>query len=236
MDIKTKMRPLIGTEWTDAGVFPFKELSTVNKEIKSIPGKGKVLPDTKEKIWKAFKECPYDKVRVVVIGMDPYHTVLKNGECVATGLCFQTSTADKMPPSLKRILKEIEDDCYTGEFDPERLEIPDNELWGPRLANQGVLMLNTALTVTQGSPGAHTKAWKPFTRKLIQTLDKEKKSLIWLLMGNHAKSFKDLIKNGEIVESGHPSPLNSKKTFLGSKPFSRVNEKLNNINSTKINW
>lgn len=178
-------------------------------------------------LFKVFRVTPYKSLKVIVLGQDPYH-----GLGQYDGLAFSNSTLDKPQPSLRNILKEVEDDAYDG-FALTR--VADYSLYN--WAEQGVLLINTALTVRAGQPGTHMHIWKPFTSFLIGKLQ-EKNDLVWLLWGNHAANYKELITNtthAKII-SGHPSPLNTTNPFIGSKPFSRCNEELRARNLEEIIW
>lgn len=180
----------------------------------------------KEDVFKAFNLTPLEGVKVVILGQDPYYSY--QGQ--ATGLAFGVPDYANIPPSLKNILKEAEDDWYNGlnlHYDPTL------ESW----AKQGVLLLNTALTVEKNKPGAHTKEWQQFTKTVLEKLQ-TKDNIIYVLWGNHAIGFKKFITNPTsfIIESAHPSPLSAYRGFLGSKPFSKINNQLLLINKTPIAW
>ncbi|TCG10895.1 uracil-DNA glycosylase [Mycoplasma todarodis] len=160
-----------------------------------------------------------DSPKVVILGQDPYH---QPGQ--ANGLAFSVNPGVKLPPSLKNIFKELKSDLGI-----ERT-CGDLSDW----KDQGIMLLNTSLTVEEGKPGSHILKWKKFTTNLISELGKEK-DIVWILWGNHAKSFKHLIE-GHILESSHPSPLGARHSFFGSKPFSRTNQLLKSMNKKEINW
>ncbi len=157
--------------------------------------------------------------KVVILGQDPYH---QPGQ--ANGLAFSVNLGVKLPPTLRNIFKELRND-----LDIKRT-CGDLSDW----KEQGIMLLNTSLTVEEGKPGSHIKKWKDFTTNLIQELGKNQE-IIWILWGNHAKSFKPFIR-GHIIESSHPSPLGARHSFFGSKPFSRTNQLLENMNKEKIKW
>lgn len=167
-----------------------------------------------EDIFKAFRETDYNKVKVVILGMDPYH------DGSATGLCF-INKSSKVPPSLQNIVKEVNTDI--GEF-----KVNDMLEW----PSKGVLMLNAALTVEKGKAGSHLKLWENFTKNVIEELNK-RDGIVWILWGKNAQEFKKYIsEKHHIIEGGHPSPLNRTGNFLGGKYFSRANEYL----EEKIEW
>lgn len=176
-------------------------------------------------VFRALNECPPDKLKVVILGQDPYH------DGSATGLAFDNRIHQKLSPSLRNILKEIGEDV--GVYDGGQ----PSESYLDDLPYQGVLLLNTALTVEKGKAGSHTEQWKPFTTQLLTDIQKLD-NIVWILWGNHAKSFKDLITNTThyIIEGGHPSPLNRSVPFAGGKYFSRCNEFLKSTNQSPIKW
>ena len=183
--------------------------------------KYKIYPP-KEKVFEAFKLTPFDKVKVVVLGMDPYHNPNQ-----AMGLSFSV-LGSILPPSLKNIYKEMESDLkinppLTGDLS--------------YLAEQGVLLLNSALTVRESSPGSHMKHWTPFTDAMIASLNQHKDNVVYILWGNFAKAKKSLITNPTsfVIESAHPSPFSCMK-FFGTKPFSRANQFLIEKNISPIEW
>lgn len=198
------------------------ELRLQGKQI--IPVKGSTL------LFKAFRVTPFNKVKAVILGMDVYHT-MDNGIPVYDGLAFSNSLSFKPQPSLRNILKEVEDDVYNG-CNPDRLADYSLYDW----AEQGVLLINVAHTVEVGKPGSHLKLWQPFTKKILNTLQK-KRDLIWILWGNSAKEYKQYITNKShfIIEGVHPSPLAGGK-FFGGKYFSRCNEQLKALGKEEIAW
>ena len=176
----------------------------------------------KNDIFKAFILTPVDKVKVVIIGQDPYF----NGS--ATGLAFANL---KLPisPSLINIIKEIRTDIY----DNKNVKIePDLEHW----AKNGVLLLNSALTVRRNDAGSHILAWKSFTARVLEILQNNP-TIIYLLWGKYAESFIPYIKNkSNILIAGHPSPLNITNPFKGCKHFSTTNAMLVNMKKSAIKW
>jgi uracil-DNA glycosylase len=183
----------------------------------------KVYPDPKN-IFRAFDLCPFDKVKVVIIGQDPYH-----GERQANGLAFAVNSSEKIPPSLKNIFKEIESDIGMK-------PIQDGDL--SRWAKQGVLLLNATLTVEGGAPGSHQdKGWEEFTDAAIKTLSEHRVGLVFILWGNYAKKKGIHIDRHKhfVLESAHPSPFSVKK-FSGCKHFSRTNDYLRGEGKSEIDW
>ncbi len=177
-------------------------------------------------LFNAFTMTPFEKVRVVILGQDPYH-----GPNQAHGLCFSVSKGVKPPPSLVNIYKELAQDI-------DGFEKP----WHGCLthwANQGVLLLNTVLTVEQGEPNSHAHlGWERFTDKVIATLNREKEGLVFLLWGKHAE------KKGKIIDrrrhyvllSAHPSPLSARRGFFGCQHFSKTNQYLVEKGEKPIDW
>jgi uracil-DNA glycosylase len=176
-------------------------------------------------VFRAFDLCPFDKVKVVIIGQDPYH-----GEKQANGLCFAVHEEMRLPPSLKNIFKEIEADLGT-----KPLSSGDLSRW----ANQGVLLLNSTLTVRAGTPGSHQgKGWEEFTDAVIQKLSAEKENLVFILWGNYAKQ-KGKVINRErhlVLESQHPSPFSAYNGFFGCRHFSKTNKFLKEKGLGEIEW
>lgn len=184
--------------------------------------KYQVFPPKKE-VFNAFKMTPFDKVKVVIIGQDPY---IKTNE--AHGLAFSSKSSYR-PPSLRNIFKELNDDIGVVAAPGSRLDS-----W----AKQGVLLLNSALTVRAGEPNAHSKYWQPFTDRIIQEIDKNRDNIVYILWGAFARSKKTLLANDKklVIESSHPSPLGAHVSFFGSKPFSKTNEFLVSKNIEPIDW
>jgi len=187
-----------------------------------------VYPPT-EDMFKAFKLCPWEDTRVVIIGQDPYHT-----PGYANGLAFSSGEANKLPPSLRNILTELENDIFDG-FNINIYEKYDLTPW----AKQGVLLINTALTVEKGKAGSHSDIWPKFTEAVLTALQ-DKTGVIYVLWGNHAKSYKSLIReeHNYILEAAHPSPFSAHKGFYGCKHFSKINEIIEAQNGPefKIDW
>ncbi|WP_303676159.1 uracil-DNA glycosylase [uncultured Muribaculum sp.] len=178
------------------------------------------------KIFAAFDECPFDKVKVVILGQDPYH-----GPGQAHGLCFSVGNGVALPPSLVNIFKEVQDDLKL----PEASTDGDLSRW----ARQGVLLLNSTLTVEAHRPTSHQgKGWETFTDEVIMRLNRDREHLVFILWGSYA------IKKGAFIDrnrhlvltSPHPSPLSAYRGFFGSHPFSRANQYLVQHNETPINW
>jgi uracil-DNA glycosylase len=184
----------------------------------------KIYPD-QDKVFEAFRLTPFNEVKVVILGQDPYH-----GAGQAHGLCFSVQKEMKIPPSLVNIFKELKIDLG--------IEPP---LHG-NLANwalQGVLMLNTVLTVEDSKAGSHhQKGWEKFTDKVIEVINMEKDHVVFILWGSPAqkKAAKVDPKKHLILKSVHPSPLSVYRGFSGSKPFSQVNAYLKSHRRSEIDW
>lgn len=185
----------------------------------------KTIFPPKEKIFNALQTTPYDKVKVVIIGQDPYHGI---GE--AHGMCFSVNPGIKIPPSLMNIYKELNRDLGC--------KIPNNG-YLVKWANQGVLLLNSVLTVEKDKPASHqNKGWEIFTDRIIEELNKSQTPIVFLLWGNFAKQKARLITNKKhlILTSSHPSPFSVKYGFEGCSHFSKANKFLASNNLTPIDW
>lgn len=185
----------------------------------------KTIFPPKEKIFNALQTTPYDKVRVVIIGQDPYHGI---GE--AHGMCFSVNPGIKIPPSLMNIYKELNRDLGC--------KIPNNG-YLVKWAKQGVLLLNSVLTVEKDRPASHqNKGWEIFTDRIIEELNKSQTPIVFLLWGNFAKQKARLITNKKhlILTSSHPSPFSVKYGFEGCSHFSKANKFLASNNLTPIDW
>ena len=177
-----------------------------------------------ENIFDALRFTDYDKVKVVILGQDPYHGL---GE--AHGLSFSVQRGIKMPPSLLNIFKELKSDLG---FNRTLTDLTD---W----AKQGVLLLNSIMTVEKDKPLSHkNKGWETFTDNIIRYLNERDKPIVFILWGNFARSKKSIITNShhKIIESAHPSPLSASRGFFGTKPFSRCNEYLKDFGVEEIKW
>lgn len=181
-----------------------------------------ILPP-KAMTFRAFDICAVEQITTILFGQDPFY---RKG--VANGLAFSVNKGQKLPGSLKNIFKELVDDIHC-QYPPHG----DLTKW----AEQGVLLVNTALSVLEGSPGIHAKHWKSFTESWVRKLGQGEKPLVWILWGDHAKKFEHLIApHHRIVSSVHPSPLSAYRGFFGSKPFSSVNHHLKSLGYKEIDW
>lgn len=193
--------------------------------VKNEKAAGKTIYPKSADIFNAFKYTPFEEVKVVILGQDPYH-----GPRQAHGLCFSVQPGITPPPSLKNIFQELHNDVG--------MKIPNHgnlEKW----AQQGVLLLNTVLTVEAGKPQSHANiGWETFTDKVIQTLNDEKEGLIFLLWGSPAQRKGQIIdiRKHHILKSVHPSPLSAHRGFLGCKHFSKTNQILREQGKAEIDW
>ena len=187
--------------------------------------KEKSIFPKKEDIFNAFTLCPFKNTKVIILGQDPYHDHFQ-----AHGLAFSVLKGNKIPPSLRNIFKEMHTDL--------EIDVPthgDLTSW----ATQGVLLLNTILTVEAHKPLSHKgKGWETFTNKVILELNKDSNPKVFILWGNNAKNKEKLITNTNhlVIKTSHPSPLSARHSFIGSKVFSKTNDFLYNKGRETINF
>lgn len=220
------MIQLIGNKWDEVLAEEYQKeyfkkiILYINKAYKERP----IFPP-KNYILRALSLTDYDNVKVVILGQDPYHGV---GE--ANGLAFSVNNGVKLPPSLKNIYKELKDDL--------NIEISnkgDLTCW----AKEGVLLLNSVLTVEKDRPASHKNlGWQNFTDAIIKKVNDKEQPVVFILWGNFARSKKSLITNPKhlILESTHPSPFSSNNGFFGSRPFSKTNNFLRKNNIKEIDF
>lgn len=219
-----RAKKLLGDSWADwlweeFTQKYFQNISTIVKRERELLT---IYPENHQ-VFRAFNLTPYEKVKVVIVGQDPYH----NGQ--ADGLAF-SSTRKEIPKSLKNIFKEIETDLGI-EVD----RTPDLTRW----AEQGVFLINTSLTVRAGLAGSHSKiGWDKFIRKVLYSISMSPAPVVFILWGNHAHSFKKYIhQQGHLIlTSAHPSPLSAHRGFFGCKHFSKCNDFLIKSGIEPINW
>lgn len=216
----------IGNDWDEIlkGEFEKSYYLKLREFLKAEYKNNVIYPDMYD-IFNALKYTSYKDTKVLILGQDPYH-----GENQAHGLAFSVKPGVKTPPSLLNMYKELksEFDCF----------IPNNGYLVP-WTNQGILLLNTALTVRAHEANSHKgKGWEIFTDHIIETLNLRQDPVIFVLWGNNARSKKKLIDTNKhyIIESAHPSPLSASRGFFGSKPFSKVNDMLTNLGKEIIDW
>ncbi|MCD7770851.1 MAG: uracil-DNA glycosylase [Oscillospiraceae bacterium] len=217
---------VIGNDWDDVigGEFSKDYYLKLREFLKTEYSSGTIYPDMYH-IFTALKLTPYHSVKVVIFGQDPYH---EPGQ--AHGLCFSVQDGTALPPSLKNIYKELETDMGI-----PPAETGDLTSW----AEQGVLLLNTVLTVRRGQANSHKgKGWEILTDEIIRKLNERETPIVFILWGANARSKKALITNPKhcIIESAHPSPLSAFNGFFGSRPFSRTNQFLAENGEVPINW
>lgn len=193
-------------------------------KIKQLYDKKVVYPE-QDNIFRALKLTPYSNVKVVIVGQDPYH-----GEREANGLSFSVSPGIKLPPSLKNIYKELYDDLKI-----DRKDNGDLTDW----AEEGVLLLNSVLTVEKDKPASHRNfGWELLTDYIIKSLNEKNEPVVFILWGNFAKNKAKYITNQHhlIITSPHPSPFSARYGFFGSKPFSKANNFLISNGISPIKW
>jgi uracil-DNA glycosylase len=198
--------------------------STLSRTVRKAYQDTDVYPPP-EQIFNAFSLCPFQQVKVVILGQDPYH-----GEGQAHGLSFSVPAGNKIPPSLRNIYKELASDL--GKSPRESGNLED---W----VKQGVLLLNSTLTVLPGQPGSHQGlGWETFTDAVIETIANKKSHVVFILWGKYAQAKKKLIDADKhyIIESPHPSPFSAHTGFFGAKPFSQTNAYLAKNHLKPIEW
>lgn len=217
---------MIGNDWDIVLEDEFKKdyfyklLKTVQLEYSK-----KIIYPSKKQVFRAFRYTSYKDLKVVILGQDPYH-----GEGEAEGLSFSVPKGIKRPPSLNNIFKELHDDLG--------LNISDSSSLVP-WAKQGVLLLNTVLTVEKDKAGSHKNlGWQVFTDEVIKKINEKEEPVVFILWGNYARSKKKFITNPKhlVIESAHPSPLSAYNGFFSSKPFSKTNDFLIKNNLRPIDW
>lgn len=188
----------------------------------------RVFPIFKER-YRAFELTPLGKVKCVIIGQDPYH-----GEGQANGLAFSVNKGMKLPPSLNNIFKELQSE-YPNKM-PAAIESEgDLSMW----SEQGVLLLNAALTVCESAPLSHQNCgWEPLIQQVIATINSQCSGVVFVLWGKSAQRYKSFVDTEihAVIEGVHPSPLSAHRGFFGSKPFSKINELLKNQGKSPIIW
>ena len=200
--------------------------SDIVQHIKAERSLGQIIYPPGPQIFEAFTRTPVDQVKVVILGQDPYH---QPGQ--AHGLSFSVANGVKPPPSLVNIFKELEKDLG--------IRLPANMGNLSAWADQGVLLLNTALTVRANEPASHSKiGWSIFTDAVIQRIAEKKSNLVFLLWGRHAQAKQALIDSQKhlILQAAHPSPFSADKGFFGCRHFSRANAYLVAQNKMPVDW
>ena len=191
----------------------------------SLEYKNKTIYPKQNEIFNAFRYTDFSNVKVVILGQDPYH-----GPRQAEGLSFSVSNSVRKPPSLQNIFKELEDDLG--------IPFPKSNSLKP-WAKEGVLLLNSVLTVEEHNPTSHKdKGWERFTDEVIKIINEKTTPVVFILWGSYARSKREFITNKihYIIESPHPSPYSARNGFFGSKPFSKTNNFLKSKGLKEINW
>ncbi len=218
VQIEKSWKPILKNEFSKP--YFIKLTNYVKEEYKN-----QIIYPPGNEIFNAFNLCPFDDVKVVILGQDPYH-----GTGQAHGLCFSVKENIKPPPSLMNIFKEIKSDI--GSDYPENGNL---ERW----ANQGILLLNATLTVRAGNAGSHqNKGWETFTDSVINAVSDQKNEIVFLLWGAYAQKKGQIINKTKhhVLESPHPSPFSAHRGFLGNKHFSKTNNFLKEKGKSQIIW
>lgn len=187
--------------------------------------KTKTIYPPREELFTCFTACPYADVKVVILGQDPYHQPMQ-----AHGLCFSVEKGQKIPPSLRNIYRELKEDL--------NITMPSHGYlldW----AKQGVFMMNAVMSVEANKAGSHQRrGWEIFSDSIIESLNEDNKGIVFILWGNWAQKKAKLITNPihKIITSAHPSPLSAYHGFFGSRPFSRTNAYLKELERQPISW
>lgn len=215
--------------WKEVFDSSYDELEQISEIITEIErSEGPYVP-LKRDLFKAFELTPLNKVKIVVVGQDPYHTILNSGFPVAQGLSFSVPPEAPLPSSLQNIFKEL------------KLEYPD--FCQPRngdltsWAEQGVFLLNASLTTQPGKPGAHGIVWMPFIMNVIKAISEKRPNTVFLLWGKQAQKIQQFISNKPVIlESVHPSGLSANRGFFGNNHFQLANKALVEKGESPINW
>jgi uracil-DNA glycosylase len=220
--------PALHSSWMNVLSVEFQQdyFKNLMEFITSEKNKGKLIFPSSADIYNAFSLTPLSKVKVVILGQDPYH-----GDGQAHGLSFSVKDDIKLPPSLKNMFKELEDDI-------DAFQLPTSGNHSKRAA-QGVLLLNAILTVEAHKAASHQKqGWEQFTDNVIKLVSKECEHVVFLLWGKYAEQKERLIDEQKhlILKAAHPSPFSAYRGFFGCKHFSKVNEYLNSEGRTAIDW
>lgn len=218
---------LLDTQWRDhlSAVLGSREAVALRARLNERSAHGAKIYPAKDQIFAAFNETPFDQVKVVILGQDPYH-----GPGQAMGLSFSVNAKTKTPPSLRNIFKEVQRDIGN-------IAVPDNDLtpW----AQQGVLLLNSILTVEEGVAAAHRRfGWQVITDRAIAALSDHRKDIVFLLWGAFAQEKARLVDENRhcILTAPHPSPLSAHRGFIGCDHFSKANAYLTQTGQIPVTW
>lgn len=227
--MKQYFEDTLGKEWVELLTFPYliKTLLPIGQIIKVDRKQYEVYPKDAQGIFSVFRNLPPSKIKVVIVGQDPYHDGSYDGRAFSNN-----NDSLKVSPSLRNILKEVEDDIYDG------LQIEKDSCL-KRWEDQGVFLVNRVLTVRAGKPGSHINiGWEEFTSNVIRKLSSNYSNIVFMLWGKNAKSIiPDITGDHLILESGHPSPMSANQgLWFGNKHFSQANEYLGKHKKTKIIW
>lgn len=214
-------------DWTDLNFFTSDSFKKIVSFLRKEEERGKVILPPRRDILNAFYYTAFENVKVVIIGQDPYHQVNPQ---YAHGLAFSTRPEVRpLPKSLINIFTELQNDIGVKRIDGSLIE------W----AEQGVLLLNSALTVVSGDAGSHSNiGWSLLLDEVVETLNDRKEHIVFILWGSHAQKWEKFIDTNKhlIIKSAHPSPMSAYRGFFGSKPFSKTNTYLEDHNITPIDW
>jgi uracil-DNA glycosylase len=216
---------MIGNNWDNilSDIFNSDYFNNLMDKVEEEYNNKTIYPK-REDLFRALINTDYNDVKVVIVGQDPYH-----GEGEAMGLSFSVNEGIKLPPSLKNIYKELFEDIGVTRLSGDLTD------W----TKQGVLLLNSTLTVVKDTPASHAKiGWDKFTDEIIKKVNEKETPVVFILWGNFAKTKKELITNPKhlVIESAHPSPFSARNGFFGSKPFSKTNVFLKKNNQEEIKW
>lgn len=217
----------IGDSWQQelGGEFEKPYMAQLRQFLKDEYGKGKTIYPKKSEFFTAFQKTPFDQVKVVILGQDPYH-----GPGQAHGLCFSVLPGIKPPPSLVNIYKELKQDLGI---------MPSSHGCLSSWAEQGVLLLNSVMTVEKGQAASHrNRGWESFTDRVIEVLNQREKPMVFILWGSYAQKKGAMVdRNKHLVLQGpHPSPLSAHRGFFGCRHFSKANEFLIEHQQAPIDW
>jgi uracil-DNA glycosylase len=224
--------------WTDAAVawkgllddyFLGPDFKRIDDLIRADSRHGTIVYPPDSLRFRAFELTPIDTLRCVILGQDPYH---QQGQ--ANGLAFSVNPGIAMPPSLRNILKELKSEYPNTPLHAIEKQ-GDLSMW----ATQGVLLLNTLLSVRSGQPLSHQNTgWEPLIKQVIHAINQQEEGVVFVLWGKSAQAYKSLIdiSKHSVIESVHPSPLSAHRGFFGSKPFSKINKCLKALGKPVVNW
>lgn len=214
--------------WKEIFEYAMPEIESISETIEEDRKEYRLCP-LQRNLFSAFDLVPFNRVKVVVLGQDPYPQVLSDGTPRATGLSFSVKKEDSIPSSLENIYKELQDDIPT-------FEVPDHgclEGW----AKQGILFLNTALTIREGDPASHIDVWQGFTQKVIRKIVENNEDVIFVLWGGFAQKMESVIgRSVTSLTAAHPSGRSADRGFFGCKHFSKINEHLIEHGYKPIDW